>query len=132
MVLADTSVWIPFLAGRETPHTRALDSELAAETVLCHPYVVAELALGSLGRRRESIMQALQQLPSMFVAAPSEVIALVEARSLHSRGIGYVDASLAAATLLRPGTRLLTQDRRLSVVTRELGIAAPTADEPTP
>lgn len=123
MILADTSVWVD--------HLRANDEGLSAllETggVVCHPFVVAEIALGSL-RDRATVLGLLDGLPAPPVATPGEVRALIEARRLHGRGIGFVDASLLASCLLVPGTGLWTRDRRLGAAAASLGLG--TADPP--
>ncbi|QRZ15799.1 type II toxin-antitoxin system VapC family toxin [Paracoccus methylovorus] len=117
MILVDTSIWID--------HLRAGDAELAgllkAGLVLAHPFVIGELALGSL-KDREAVIAAMQGLPRTSVASHAEVMALIEARQLFSLGIGYVDAHLIAATLLAPGTTLWTRDRRLSAAAARVGI----------
>lgn len=117
MILVDTSIWVD--------HLRSGNDELAGYLsqgiVLGHPLVVAELALGSLKSRTE-ILGLLDGLPAAPVAAVSEVRALIENRQLYQRGIGYVDASLLASSLLLPGTRLWTGDRRLRAVSEYLGV----------
>lgn len=82
--------------------------------------MVAEIALGSL-RGRAVVLGLLDGLEALPVAAPGEVRALVEARELHGRGIGLVDASLLASCLLVPGTSVWARDRRLNVAAASLG-----------
>ena len=118
MILADTSIWIDHLRQGDAE----LGNRLTAGGVVCHPLVVAEIALGSLQDRTE-VLGLLDRLPSLPVADPEEVRALIEMRRLFSRGIGYVDASLIAACLLVPGTTLWTRDRRLGTVAAAIGIA---------
>ncbi|MGB3796364.1 MAG: type II toxin-antitoxin system VapC family toxin [Alteraurantiacibacter sp.] len=117
MILADTSIWID--------HLRAGDAELArrlsAGAIACHPFVVAEIALGSL-RDRDGVLTLLDRLPGLPVAEAREVRTLIDARHLFSRGIGYVDASLVASCLLAPGSSLWTRDRRLAAIAEELEI----------
>lgn len=119
MILADTSVWVDHLrAGDE-----GLSALLKAGRVVCHPFVVAEVALGSL-RDRTTVLGLLDGLPPLPVVAPSEVRALIEARRLYGRGIGFVDVSLLASCLLVPGTSLWTRDRRLEAAAASLGLRA--------
>ena len=66
---------------------------------------------------RTELIRTLEAL-----ATDDEVLGLVERRSLVGRGIGWVDAHLLASTLLSPGVRLETRDRRLSEVAGSLGI----------
>lgn len=68
------------------------------------------------------MLALLDGLPALPLASPSEVRRLIEARGLMQRGIGFVDASLIAATLLAPGADLWTRDKRLAAVAEELGL----------
>ena len=123
MILADTSVWIDHLRSGNA----RLSDLLAAGRIVCHPYVSAEIALGSL-RARAEILLLLDGLAALPVAAPDELRVFVERDRLFGRGIGFVNASLAAACLLAPGAQLWTQDRRLDAVATDLGIGAGTTD----
>lgn len=96
---------------------------LDAGYVLAHPLVTAELALGSFRNRRQTLAY-LDLMPQAGVATTFEVRQMIEAHSLHARGIGLVDAHLIASTLLTPSTQLWTLDKRLQSVAQSLGIAA--------
>lgn len=117
VILADTSVWIDHLRN----NNEKLADALIAESIVCHPFVVAEIALGSL-RDRNLVLGLLDGLTSLPVVTPAEVRAMVEARSLYSRGIGYVDASLIASCLVVPGTTLWTRDRKLAAIATDLDL----------
>lgn len=117
MILVDTSIWVDHLRIGDVRLIRLLER---AE-VLTHPMVVAELALGSISPR-ETLLSSLEALPRSVEASLHEVRHLIEARSLHGRGIGLVDAHLLSSALLTPGTRLWTRDRRLRTVARELDL----------
>lgn len=92
--------------------------------MLAHPFVIGELALGSL-RQREEIIGALLDLPKAVVAEDAEVLALISRESLHGRGIGYIDAHLLASVRLTPDALLWTRDRRLNDVAGDLGVTVP-------
>ena len=118
MILVDTSVWVN--------HLRVADRQLAGllleEAVLCHPFVVGELACGALGRRSE-VLGLLRSLPQAPVVDQHEVLAFVEAHTLMGSGLGWVDVHLlASAALAREG--FWTRDRRLAEAARRLGVAA--------
>lgn len=117
MVLVDTSVWIDHL--RRTNPT--LVGLLESAQVVVHPFVVGELACGSLWRRRDTL-ELLAMLPTAPMAAHAEVLALVEHRRLWGIGIGWVDAHLLASARLG-GIPLWTQDRRLRDCCTALHIA---------
>lgn len=120
MILVDASVWIDHFRNRSD----ALLDLLGSEQVLCHPFVRGEVALGNLCNRWSTLLH-LSELPPARVASDKDVMALVENRHLHGRGIGYVDAHLLAAALLTPDASLWSRDRRLMTIAGELGIAAP-------
>ncbi|NIJ08131.1 hypothetical protein FHS31_001741 [Sphingomonas vulcanisoli] len=119
MILVDSSVWVDHLRS----HDPALSGLLQRQQVLSHPFVIGELALGSL-RQRDVILEALRGLPHAIVASDEEVHALIERRQLFGTGIGYVDAHLVAATLLTTGARLWTRDRRLHAAACRFDLAA--------
>ncbi len=52
-----------------------------------------------------------------------EVIAFVEREQLYGLGCCLVDLGLLASTLITPGARLWTQDKRLAGLTEGLGVA---------
>lgn len=114
-VLVDTSVWVAHFKQRD----ERLVTLLEAGRVVCHPYVVVEVACGTPPRRR-AIIGMLAELESVPVATPDELLALVQQRALHGCGCGFVDVSLLAAVLLSEKTLLWTLDRRLDAVAVEL------------
>lgn len=119
MILVDASVWIDHLRA---PIVK-LNHVLSAFEALVHPFVLGEVALGSI-RNREHVLRQLQTLPAAPVAFDHEVLMLIERHSLHGSGIGYVDAHLLAAVRLADGATLWTRDRRLHAAAARLGIAA--------
>jgi predicted nucleic acid-binding protein len=119
MILVDTSVWIDHLARGDA----GLQALLEEGRVLTHPYVVGEIALGSLSRWQETV-SALQALPAATSAGTDEALAFLENEKLAGTGIGYVDLHLLAATRLTPQARLWTRDKRLLRVAMQLNLAA--------
>ncbi len=117
MVLVDTSVWVDHLQRTNAELTVLLNSN----QVLIHPFVVGELALGSL-QQRSVVIEALSNLPLATHANDSEVMQFITANALHGMGIGYVDAHLLAATKLTPTAKLLTLDKRLQAAAHKLGL----------
>lgn len=118
MILVDTSVWIDHLRKGEP---RLVDN-LNAGQVLAHPFVIGELALGSL-RQRDVVLGALRELPHSEVATDEEVFVFIERERLYGLGIGFVDAHLLAAARLMPGVRLWSRDRKLALAATRLGLA---------
>ena len=119
VLLADTSIWVDHLRGGDA----VLSSLLDQGRVLGHPFILGELALGGL-RGRDNVLGALGALPQATLATSEEVMAMIAARRLWGRGIGWVDANLLAAVALTPGTRLWTRDRGLAALAGELDLSA--------
>ena len=119
MILADTSVWID--------HFRSADKQmiesLHRQEVVIHPFVTAELALGSL-RERTRTLSLLDLLPQLPIAQMSEVRQMIETRALYNLGIGLVDAHLLASVFISPGSRLWTRDKTLRKVAAHVGVDA--------
>ncbi|MEM6646915.1 MAG: type II toxin-antitoxin system VapC family toxin [Bacteroidota bacterium] len=119
MVLVDTSIWIDHLhQGDATLQQLLIDGQ-----VVVHPFVVGELACGSL-RDRTKVMGLLQQLASSLVAQHYEVLFLISRHQLMGRGLGYIDVHLLASARLSPGTQLWTRDKRLRLAAQELGLVS--------
>jgi hypothetical protein len=96
---------------------------LGTSQILIHPFVVAELALGSLPKRFETL-GLLDSLPEAKLARLDEVRLLIESRPLFSRRIGLTDAHLLASSLLTPACRLWTRDKALRSLARTLMLDA--------
>ncbi|AUW56893.1 VapC toxin family PIN domain ribonuclease [Sphingobium sp. SCG-1] len=119
MILVDSSVWIDHLR-KDDP---ALSKLLHKRQVLTHPFVIGELALGSI-RQRDIVLDALRGLPKALVANDKEVHGFIDQHSLFGIGIGYIDAHLLAGTLLSVGARLWTRDKQLRNAALRLGLDA--------
>lgn len=96
---------------------------LRSGDVVIHPYVVAEIALGSLHNRRRKLAE-LDQLRSVNVPEISEVRHLIESHALYAKGLGLTDVHLIASCMMTYGTRLWTRHKPLAAVARSLGIHA--------
>jgi predicted nucleic acid-binding protein len=119
LILADTSVWIDHLRSGN----RELQRLLEQGQIVIHPFVIAELALGSL-RGRTKTLALLDLLPQVQVAQSNEVRLTIEARRLYNLGIGLIDADLIASVLINPSTLLWTRDKRLRKVAASFGLHA--------
>ena len=111
MILVDTSVWVDHLRRGDAQLVDLLDRA----KVVMHPFVVGEIACGSL-RDRSSILELLQDLPAAAVANSAEVLGFIERHVLHGQGIGYVDVHLLASVALTQGAQLWTRDKCLHAV----------------
>jgi predicted nucleic acid-binding protein len=118
MILVDTSVWIGHLRAGNL----RLKGLLLENVVLTHPFVIGELACGSL-KNRQTIMSLLHTLPEAVSADHNEVLNLLERERLYGCGIGWIDAHLlASARLSHAG--IWTLDRGLARIASELGVSA--------
>ncbi len=120
MILVDTSVWVDHLR-RGDP---GLVDLLERSAVVMHPFVVGEIACGSLSDRK-ALLELLQDLPPAVVATDDEVMQFIERQALHGKGIGYVDVHLLASVALTGGARLWTRDQKLRQAAAALGCAHP-------
>jgi len=119
VILVDTSVWIEHFCRRR--RAAGLAAALEMNEVLLHPWVLGEIALGSLGRRRAQVLADLRMLPVPPVLRDEEVLALIDARGLANTGIGWVDAHLAGSALVARA-QVWTLDGKLARLATGLGI----------
>ena len=117
MILVDTSVWVDHLRRCEP----ALVDLLGSGAVAGHPFVLGELAMGSL-RERAKVLTALAKLPQATVAKHHEVMRVVEGHRLFGKGLGYIDAHLLTAVMLTPHARLWTRDKVLQASAQAISI----------
>jgi len=116
MLLVDTSVWVRHLREGDPDLGKLLnDGE-----VMCHPYIVGELACGNLKNRNE-VLSLLQLLPPAILANHEEILQFIEGNQLMGKGLGYVDVHLSASAVLT-GIQMWTYDRRLNETNEALRI----------
>jgi predicted nucleic acid-binding protein len=118
VILADTSVWINHFRARDA----MLVDLLASAQILTHPFVIGEIAMGSLANRQQ-IIGLMKALPGITKADDEEILHFVDLLGLYGKGIGLVDAHLLAATLLTPGVRLWALDKRLATIAAGLRVS---------
>jgi len=116
MILVNTSVWVDHLRRDKV----GLDAPLSEGQVLCHPFIIGELACGNL-KNREEILALLQILPSVRTAEEEEALSFIEKHRIMGKGLGYIDIHLLASALLSH-VPLWTHDKRLGDVGAELKI----------
>ncbi len=113
MILVDTSIWIDHLRSGSP----ALVTLLQGDAVCTHDFVIGELACGNL-RNRVEVLGLLQSLPRLSAATEEETLFFIEQQQLMGRGIGYVDAHLLAAAVIR-NVPIWTKDKRLKAIAEE-------------
>ena len=116
MVLVDTSIWVTHLREGNA----RLKTLLTNGEVVCHPFIIGELACGNIKNRTE-ILSSLHALPTAAVAKHEEVLHVIESHHLMARGLGFIDVHLLASALL---TRvpLWTADKHLRAASTDLNI----------
>jgi hypothetical protein len=114
MVLVDTSIWITHLRQGN----RQLERLLMDAEVMCHPFIIGELACGNLKNRNE-ILSLLQSLPTTPTIEFDEFLFFIERNQLMGKGIGFVDVHLLASAQLT-GVPLWTADKRLKSMADQL------------
>jgi hypothetical protein len=115
MILVDTSVWIEHFRSGNI----GLENLLNEGRVVCHQFIVGELACGNLSNRSE-ILSLLQALPLANRAEDDEVKHLIENYSLMGKGLGYIDMHLIASAILTK-VPIWTLDKKLNEVSSRLG-----------
>ena len=118
MILADTSIWIQHLSTPNHP----LAIELIKNNIAIHNIVIGELACGSLRHRKDTLAD-FNDLPHVLGVQHADVMQFIEHQKLYSRGVGYSDFHLLAATRLGQAQCLWTADKRLNQLAMELGVA---------
>jgi predicted nucleic acid-binding protein len=118
MILVDTSVWVAHLRHGAI----GLEAWLHEGRVLCHPFIVGELACGNL-KNRSAIISLLKALPQAIVAQHEEVMQFIENFGLMGKGLGYIDVHLLASARLT-GIPLWTLDKKLHQVVIKLRLAS--------
>ena len=117
MVLVDTSIWVTHLRRG----SRQLESLLMDAEVMCHPFIIGELACGNLKNRSE-IISLLQSLPMVPTIEFDEFLFFIDKNRLMGKGIGFVDVHLLASAQLT-GIPLWTADKRLKSSADQLKLA---------
>jgi len=117
VILVDTSIWVDHIrrtdAGLQTLLTKGL--------VLCHPFVIGELAVGNLPRRC-SILSELDNIPQATIASDAEVLETIDLHKLYAKGAGYIDIHLVVSARLTPGSLLWTRDKNLLALAQQFSV----------
>ena len=116
MVLVDTSIWVDFLNIGDPQLAELLEASEARS----HPYIVGELACGSIKNRKEilDLMASLDQVPK---ATDEELLVFLEKRKLYGKGLSLIDVHLLASGVLG-NCPIWTKDKHLRAVAEKLGV----------
>ncbi|MCE4555632.1 type II toxin-antitoxin system VapC family toxin [Roseateles cellulosilyticus] len=116
-VVVDTSVWVDHF--RQPNGT--LIALLVQDRVLIHPLVLGEVACGAPPQRSQTLSD-LETLQQPQQAKLQEVLAFIEREQLFGLGCGWIDLNLLASTLMTPGARLWTADKRLGALAERFSV----------
>lgn len=121
MVIVDTSIWVNSMRRRD----HRLADWMAADLILQHPFVTAEISMGSFPSLadRSRTIDLLDSFEQTEIAAPGAFHEFAGMHGLYGTGIGFADAHLLHACLANPGARLVTLDKRLAEQAQRLGLA---------
>lgn len=115
-VLVDTSVWVShFRFGQDR-----LAMMLNKEQVACHPFVIGELACGTM-KNRGGILELLDALPVVEIMTQEEIMIFIENNQLMGKGLGLIDVHLLGSAVLS-GIPLWTFDKSLANTASRLGL----------
>jgi predicted nucleic acid-binding protein len=117
VVIVDTSIWVTHLRRG----SRHLEELLLDGQVVCHPFVIGELACGNI-KNRDEVLSLLQSLPAAPIVTLNELLFFMERNELMGMGIGFVDAHLLASAQLSRAL-LWTSDRNLRLAAISLEVA---------
>ena len=116
MILVDTSIWVAHLRKGN----RQLEQMLMNAEVMCHPFIIGELACGTIKNRKE-ILSLLKSLPSSPVIEFDELMFFIDENQVMGIGIGFVDVHILASAQLS-GTFLWTADKKLNSAAIKLSL----------
>lgn len=117
MILADTSVWVSNLRRGNSKFEQLLNDG----DVLCHPFIIGELACGNIKNRIE-ILSLLDALPKANLLDNEEILLFIEKNNLMGKGFGLIDVHLLGSAILSE-VALWTLDFTLQQEAHILGVS---------
>ena len=128
MILVDSSVWIDFFRGVDSPQTDRLDALLGSEPLLTGDIVLAEVLQGFVSER--DFNEALRLMASLILIDIAGRDIAVQAarnfRALRTRGITVrktID-TLIATRCISDGLSLLYSDRDFDPFVEHFGLVS--------
>ena len=126
MILVDSSVWIDYFNGRQTPATDRLDGLLGREPVVTGDVILVEVLRGFTREADFRLARRfLGSLPVVGILGPEGVaLAVDHYRALRRRGITVAKTidNLIATYCIATGTALLHADADFEPFVRYLGL----------
>lgn len=126
MIVVDSSVWIDYLRGADSPQAERLDILIGQKSLIVGDVILCEVLLGVSSEREAQIVEnALRQfelVPMLGVEQALQAAALY--RTLRSKGITIrktVDLIIGAWCIAH-GARLLHKDRDFALLEQYAGL----------
>lgn len=126
MILVDSSVWIDYFNGTNTPHTNKLDDLLGLESLAVGDLILAEVLQGfNGGREFEQARRLFALLPVLDLGGRE--IAIQAAHNFRRlRGLGITIRKtidlIIATRCIESGYELLHNDRDFDPFVKHLGL----------
>jgi predicted nucleic acid-binding protein len=126
MILADTSAWIDFLKGKESPAALALDLAAGQDALIVGDLVLVELLQGYReGRELAALREDLRNFPIVSLCGPLLAPKAADNyRLLRSRGVtlrGTIDV-IIATWCVENDVPLIHADRDFAGMEKWLGL----------
>lgn len=126
MILADTSVWIDYFAGRETSVVARLDAAIEDRDIVMGDLILVEVLQGAGSEHKlRQIARKLSPIPCVVLCGPDVAPdAAANYRALRRRGVtvrGTIDV-IIATWCIRNGAQLLHNDRDFVAIEEHLGL----------
>ena len=118
-VLIDTSVWVDHFRSHNAQLIQLLHQDMA----VTHPMVLGEIACDTPASPRAQTLTDISLLQQTKQASMQDVMNFIEREALFGLGCGLVDMVLLASTLITPGARLWTLDKRLAALADRFAVA---------
>lgn len=123
MILIDTSVWIDFLNGLETAHTKAIELLIESREDICIcGIVLTEVLQGIKGKKAyEKTKSILSELILLPMTEETFLLAATIYRTCRSKGITIRNSTdcMIAATCIQHSARLLHNDKDFDSIAKQ-------------
>ena len=126
MIIVDTTVWIDYIGGRETPHAAWLDTAIPVRRLGLTDLILCEILQGVRGEAQARRLAREMARFEIFATGGTElaVAAAANYRALRSRGVTVrktIDCLIATFCIL-DGHSLLHGDRDYDPFEKLLGL----------
>jgi predicted nucleic acid-binding protein len=120
MILIDTSVWIDFLIGRDTPKSRAVESLVESREDICICGIVLTEILQGIREKKEynKTKAVLSELIFLPMTRETFLLAAKIYRTCRSEGITIRNSTdcMIAATCIQHGVGILHNDKDFDLI----------------